>query len=208
MCAVPAESLDVLGHRLRLRTGRGQHRPPRRPTLDNETLAASFATLDPNNAVADAADGLRLAHAEGRREQHVTRVLSDPQMAADLPVWREPQARKNYAYEAELHAQLRRRREWFEWPTEIMNAVPRHEQWEAYIVLTGDSFHRFVRFRCGDCAAPCRSGSGGRPCCRGVCGWPAGPPHEVESTPACSSRSAPDLHPAAERSGPARGSGV
>lgn len=82
--------------------------------LEDPSMAAFMAALDPVNAIADASPGFvwRLQDDSG----HATyiRVFDDPQMIINLSVWESVEALRAFTYRGDHTDVLTRRKEWFD----------------------------------------------------------------------------------------------
>ena len=92
--------------------------------IDAPETADFVASLEPVNARADAAPGFvwRLQTESG--DATGVRASDDPLLIVNLTVWESVEALEAFAYREASHlAVLRRRREWFERPTEASTAL-------------------------------------------------------------------------------------
>ena len=92
--------------------------------IDAPETADFVASLEPVNAQADAAPGFvwRLQTESG--DATGVRASDDPLLIVNLTVWESVEALEAFAYREASHlAVLRRRREWFERPTEASTAL-------------------------------------------------------------------------------------
>jgi uncharacterized protein DUF3291 len=83
-----------------------------RAPLDSPEVAGFVATLEPINALADAAPGFiwRLKTDEG--DATSIRVFADDQILLNMSVWESMDSLKRYVYQSGHKEVLRRRREW------------------------------------------------------------------------------------------------
>ena len=81
--------------------------------LDDPRLADFVAQIDVVNAAAEAHPGFvwRLKDESGNAMS--IRAFDDPLMVVNLSVWRDVEALRDYIYQGDHVAVLRRRREWF-----------------------------------------------------------------------------------------------
>lgn len=101
-------------HLAQLNVGRLHH------PIDAPESAEFARSLDPINALADASPGFvwRLQDDSGRGSTYIE-IGDDPRDAVNLSVWESHEALHHYVYRSGHVAYLRRRREWFEKPSEI-----------------------------------------------------------------------------------------
>ena len=90
------------------------HRP-----LDEPDNAEFVAALDAVNLIAERTPGFvwRLQDDDGASSSYVT-AYDDPLLIINLTVWEDIQSLRHFTYRSGHGAYLRRRREWFEAPTE------------------------------------------------------------------------------------------
>ena len=91
--------------------------------LESPEMAEFVARLETVNARADSAPGFiwRLQD-EGAGATSI-RIFEDDLMIVNMSVWESPEALNNFVYKQSDHSEaLRKRREWFESPTEAMVA--------------------------------------------------------------------------------------
>lgn len=92
----------------------------RRP-LDHAETAEFVAALEPINAIAERTPGFvwRLVDDEGQSSSYV-RIpgVDDPLLIVNYSVWRDVESLRHYVYRSGHASYLRRRREWFEPPSE------------------------------------------------------------------------------------------
>jgi hypothetical protein len=82
------------------------------------------AALAPVNAQADAAPGFVWRLQTDSGDATAVRASDDPLLIVNLTVWESVEALEAFAYRDDSHlAVLRRRREWFERPTEAATAL-------------------------------------------------------------------------------------
>jgi heme-degrading monooxygenase HmoA len=87
--------------------------------LDHPASAEFVANLDHVNAIAEASPGFvwRLTDESGLSSSYV-RAYDDPLTIINMSVWESPELFQEFVYRSDHTAFLRRRREWFEKPSE------------------------------------------------------------------------------------------
>jgi hypothetical protein len=91
--------------------------------LDSEQLRDFMENLEPINALADAAPGFvwRLQTEDGNAT--AIKAWDDPLMILNMSVWASVEALADFVYRSDHVAFLRRRREFFEVPTEAIQVL-------------------------------------------------------------------------------------
>jgi heme-degrading monooxygenase HmoA len=89
-----------------------------RAALESPQLAEFVATLEPINAIADAAPGFvwRLQTDEG--DATSIRAFDDDMLLVNMSVWESLDALSAFVYQSDHRAVMLRRRQWFERPTD------------------------------------------------------------------------------------------
>jgi hypothetical protein len=86
--------------------------------LDSERLSGFMDSLDPINAIADAAPGFvwRLQTEDGNAT--AVQAFEDPNVIVNLSVWESLESLGDFVYRSNHVEVMRKRRQWFEVPTE------------------------------------------------------------------------------------------
>src|SRR5438093_4571965 len=88
-------------------------------TLDDPRLADFVANLDRVNALGDRASGFVWRHQTEEGNSTAIRVRGDPLIIINFTVWESIESLFEFTYRSSGHAEMyRRRREWFEAPSE------------------------------------------------------------------------------------------
>jgi hypothetical protein len=87
--------------------------------LDAPQNAEFVSVLAAVNAIAEVSPGFvwRLIADDGRSASYVA-AYDDPQLIINLTVWTDPESLRHFTYRSGHGAYFRRRREWFEEPTQ------------------------------------------------------------------------------------------
>lgn len=97
-----------------------------RAPLDSDEMTEFRLALDPINAIAEASTGFvwRLTGDAGESSSYVeVPGLDDPLWAPNLSVWTDLDALRHFMHRSGHVAYLRRRREWFQQPSGLINVL-------------------------------------------------------------------------------------
>jgi Domain of unknown function (DUF3291) len=89
--------------------------------LEHEETAEFVAALEPINAIAERTPGFvwRLTDEEGNSSSYVSLPgVDDPLLIVNYSIWEDLESLRHFMYRSGHSSYLRRRREWFEPPTE------------------------------------------------------------------------------------------
>ena len=118
--------------------------------LEHAEMAEFVAALEPINAIAEATDGFvwRLTDESGQSSSYVSLPGNDdPLLVVNYSIWRDLESLKQFMYKSGHSSYLRRRREWFEPPTEAVTAC----WWTPAGTIPGvaDAYERLEKLRAG-----------------------------------------------------------